>query len=181
MAIAGASRFIGAATLANTQGRAAVQSQVLGGGSALNLVDAAKAFRVKGSPGLSASARQVNARFLNATGGGAISLFGLTSGSSLSTSDLAAQIKAKRSSLPQSQISDLVIAAEKAREEEQAEALEDRLVDEAIKNLKIKKGITDAELERELDNAVRILRAQEGNTLTQSSSFRRGQLQDSNS
>ena len=55
MAIAGASRYIGAATLANTQGLAAVQSQVLGGGSALNLVDAAKAFRVKGSPGLSAS------------------------------------------------------------------------------------------------------------------------------
>ncbi len=178
MAVAGASRFYQSALLANTQGRPAVASTTLGGSSAQSLVDAAKAFRVKGSPGLSASARQVNARFLSATGGSGVQLFGLTSGSSQSTADLAAKIKALRSSLPASKISDLVVAAEKAREEEQANALEERIQDEAIATLKIKQGITDAELQEELDDLVRILRFKYADeSLTTKQSFRRGQLQ----
>lgn len=181
MAVAGASRFIGAATLANTQGRPAAQSSVLGGGSAQSLVDAAKAFRVEGSPGLSASARQGINSFLNATGGSSGSLFGLTTGSALSTADLATQINALRSSLPESQISDTVKASLAAQAELDAEDLEQQIEDQAIASLNIRQGITDAELQEELDEAIRIIKASIADgpaSGLSSSAFRRGQLQD---
>lgn len=64
MAVAGASRFLGAATLANTRGLAAQSPTLLGEGSAQNILDSARNLAVPGF-GISSTARSLNQQLLS--------------------------------------------------------------------------------------------------------------------
>lgn len=178
MAVAGAYRYLTSANLANTQGLAAVRPTLIGGGSAQSMLDVAKARGSIPGIGLSARSRALAANFIQQTSGGAVGLFGASSGAQLTTADLATQIKALRSSLPRSQISDLVLAAEAAREEEQAEAREEALLEQARNLVNQERGVSLDEYQERLEETLRILRAREerSGATSQAQSFRRGEL-----
>lgn len=173
--ISGSSRYLVSSQLANEQGFAAVRPELLSGGSALGMLDAAQAAgRVRGI-GLSGSARALNAQFVNQTGSQGVALFGLSSGASLSVADLAQQIKALRSSLPKDKISPLVIAAEQAKAEEDAKKAAEALRKEAEKLVSNERGVSLKEYEERLDEAIRILEAKRGDANKPAhTSFRRG-------
>ena len=104
MGIAGASRFLGASTLANTQGRAAQSSTVLDQASTgpTSLLDSGRRFSAGGA-GLSSSARQLNQSFLNRSSD-INAMFSLAVGSSATTEGAAQQILALRAGLTDSQL-----------------------------------------------------------------------------
>lgn len=63
--IAGASQFLNSATLANTQGRAALSSTVLQEAVTTSLLEVGRRLAPNNGIGISASARQLNEAFLN--------------------------------------------------------------------------------------------------------------------
>ncbi|MCD8562612.1 MAG: hypothetical protein LRY54_00765 [Alphaproteobacteria bacterium] len=174
-AIAGASRYINSATLANEQGVSPSIPTLTGGGSTQSILEAARAAgHVKGI-GLSSSARALNSQFLDQTGSQGVGLFGLSSGASLSVADMAKQIKALRSSLPKDKISDEVIAAEEAKAEEDAKAAAESLQKEAENLVKNHRGVSQDEYQKLLEEQIRILeRKQADANAPTHTSFRRG-------
>lgn len=104
MGVAGASRFLGAATLANTQGIAAQQPSLLGqGGSATSLLDVGRANSVSGV-GLSSNARALNNQFLESSSSTFNQIFSLGIGATASIEGLQQQILALRAGIPDSQL-----------------------------------------------------------------------------
>lgn len=102
MAIVGASRFLGAATLANTRGLAAQSPTLLGSGSAQSLLEAGRNLSQRGF-GISSSARALNQQFLNRSAD-VNSLFSLAAGPDATIESAQQQILALRSGLSDSQI-----------------------------------------------------------------------------
>lgn len=178
MSIAGASRFIGSATLANTQGLGAQRPQVLGSslgpGGLLQVAQAAG--RVEGI-GLSSRARALNSQFLSQTAGQGVALFGLASGASQSVADFATQIRALRSSLPSSQVADFVVEAERAEAAEAEAASEEQLREAAESAVSSQRGLTRNERESEIERLIELFRAElESSQPDRSRTFRRGEL-----
>ena len=102
MAIAGASRFLNAATLANTKGLAAQSPTLLGTGSAQSLLEAGRNLGVRGF-GISSSARALNQQFLNRSAD-VNSLFSLAAGPDATIESAQQQILALRAGLSESKI-----------------------------------------------------------------------------
>lgn len=104
MAVAGASRFLNSATLANLSGQAPTASSVLGTGDTLSLLGAAKnAGSVRGI-GLSASSRAQTEAFLSQSASGFNQIFSL-SGVEFGTNETLQQaILALRASVPESKL-----------------------------------------------------------------------------
>lgn len=175
MSVSGASRYMVSAALANEQGMAAVRPEVLGGGSAQSMLDAAKMNGSVKGVGLSNRARALNAQFVQQTGSQGVAMFGLSSGASLSVADMAQQIKALRSSMPKDKISPLVLAAEEAKAQEDAKKAAAALQKEAEKMVKSERGVSLKEYERRLEEAIRVLKAKQGDENKPAhTSFRRG-------
>lgn len=134
MAVAGASQFLNAATLANQQGRAPSIPTVLAEGSTASLLEAGKAAFSQPGIGLSSQARALTEQYLNSTGSLFNSLFALGTGASLSESGLQTQILAIRSQLGDDQVSSLVQTNESLDDlQAQADSLGlGNLVDESV-------------------------------------------------
>jgi len=105
MGVAGASRFLGAATLANTRGISAQSPTLLSGGSTspTGLLDVGRGIS-NGGFGLSASARALNNAFFNRTSE-VNGLFSLAAGPDATVEAAQQQILALRAGLPESQLS----------------------------------------------------------------------------
>lgn len=106
MAVAGASRFLGAATLANVRGLPAQQSTLLGQGGigAVSLLDVGRTSLTTNGIGLSASARALNNQQLNASVSTINTLFSLTGGADGNVDGNQTIIQGLRASLPASAI-----------------------------------------------------------------------------
>lgn len=172
MTVSGASRFLVSSTLANEKGLGAARPQLLGGAS---LLEAGRRINRSGI-GLSASSRAQTEKFLASANGQGTALFGLSSGASLSVSDLAQQIKALRASLPKDKISPLVLAAEQAKEAEDKEAALEALKEEALSAVKYKRGMSEQEAKAFVEETYRKLEAKynEQQATARSNTFRRG-------
>lgn len=174
MAVAGASRFMVSSSLANLQGISPGDATGLMGRQGSSLLEAGRRINRSGI-GLSSNARALNSQFVGNTGSQGAAMFGLASGASMSVADMAKQIKALRSSLPKSQISPLVIAAEEAKIEEDAKAAAAKLQKEAENLVRNERGISLKEYEQRLDEAIRMLKAKQGDANAPThTSFRRG-------
>jgi hypothetical protein len=103
MAVAGASRFLGAATLANTRGLAAQSPTLLGSTSTASLLEGGRRLAAGGF-GISASARALNQQFLNRSSD-VNSLFSLAAGTDATIESAQQQILALRAGLSDSQLS----------------------------------------------------------------------------
>ncbi len=102
--IAGASRFLSAATLANTQGVAAQAPTLLGESDTASLLDAGRGVSAGNNGiGLSSSARAVNNSFLNRTAD-INALLSLAVGADATIEGMQQQILALRSTLPSSAV-----------------------------------------------------------------------------
>lgn len=113
--VAGASRYLSAATAANVQGLSPSIPTVTGESSTLSLLDAGRAFSSPGI-GLSASSRAGINSYLNSTNGLFNSLFTLGAGASLSTAGLQTQILGLRAQFSDDQIADQVKVSEEIGE-----------------------------------------------------------------
>ena len=100
--IAGASQFLTASTLSNTQNRPAVQDGLISGLGEISLLDIARGNRVKGI-GLSSAARQLNADFIKKSQGFNV-LFSAGIGPGVTIEGAQKQILALRSSLSADQV-----------------------------------------------------------------------------
>lgn len=105
MAVAGASRFINSATLANLAGIAPSTPSALGNVSS-SLLDAGRRINRSGI-GLSPSARALNEQFLNRSSD-INKMFSLGAGSSLSLQGLQTEILALRSRVPQERLAEFL-------------------------------------------------------------------------
>lgn len=104
--ISGASQYLNAATLANTQGLAAQAPTLLSQTSdATSILDNARGIFGRNGVGLSSSARQLNNSFIAQTGGLANSLLSLAAGVDSDVDGARQQILALRAKLPASAIS----------------------------------------------------------------------------
>jgi len=102
--IAGASQFLNAATLANSQGLAAQAPSILDGSiSSTSILDAGRSLVSSNGVGLSSSARSINDAFLNNTTE-INALLSLAVGPSATIEGLQGEILALRASLPASAI-----------------------------------------------------------------------------
>ncbi|MCB9983038.1 MAG: hypothetical protein H6861_05110 [Rhodospirillales bacterium] len=103
--IPGASQYIGAAILANTQGLAAQSTTLLGSaGSATSLLDAGRSIYGNNGIGLSARSRQLTNELLASTAAEANSLFSFTVGETSTVEAAQIQIKALRAKTPTDQL-----------------------------------------------------------------------------
>ena len=101
--IPGASQFLNAATLANTQGLSAQTPSLLGSSaSSTSLLDAGRSLYADN--GLSASSRALTNQLLSNTAAEANALFSLAGGGSASVENAQIQIQGLRASLPDSAI-----------------------------------------------------------------------------
>lgn len=103
MTVAGASRFINAATLANQQGLAAQSPTVLGETSTASLLDTGRGAFGNNGIGLSANARALNDQFFGRTAD-VNSLFSLAAGPDATIESAQQQILALRAGLSDSQL-----------------------------------------------------------------------------
>lgn len=101
--VAGTSRYINAATLANKQGLAAQQSTLM---SAIGTIDILDIGRQNNGIGLSANARALNKQFLDQTASGFNAVFSLSTASLGTPETMRQTILALRASLPDSQIAE---------------------------------------------------------------------------
>ncbi len=104
MAIAGASRFINAATLANQQGIAAQQSNIISNLGTVSLLDVGRSVGADNGIGLSSRARALNSQFIEANNSTFNQIFSLGVAATSSVEALQTQIAALRSSLPDSSL-----------------------------------------------------------------------------
>ena len=103
--IPGASQFLNAATLANTQGLSAQTPSLLGSSaSSTSLLDAGRSLYADNGIGLSASSRALTNQLLSNTAAEANALFSLAGGGSASVENAQIQIQGLRASLPDSAI-----------------------------------------------------------------------------
>jgi hypothetical protein len=105
MAVAGASRFLNSATLANTRGLSPASTpNLLGsGGSTTSLLDTGRNINSSGI-GLSGSARAVNSQLISQSQSGFNQIFSLNGVEFGTTETLQQQILAIRASLPESSL-----------------------------------------------------------------------------
>lgn len=104
MTVAGSSRFLNAATLANTRGAAPSTPTLLGtGGSTQSLLDTGRNINSSGV-GLSGSARAVNSQLISQSASGFNQIFSLNGVEFGTNETLAQQINAIRASLPESSL-----------------------------------------------------------------------------
>lgn len=103
MAIAGASRYLGASVLANTRGLAARAPTLLGETSTANMLSAGRKLAVLNT-GVSASARALNNTFLSQSAGLANQLLSLAAGTDSNVEGAKLEILALRSKVPTSQL-----------------------------------------------------------------------------
>lgn len=101
--VAGASRFLTTATLANSQGRPPGQSGLI---ESLGVVDILDIGRQDNGIGLSGRARALNKKFLNATASGFNQVFSLSTAKLGSNEVIQQEILALRSRLPENQIAE---------------------------------------------------------------------------
>ena len=102
MAVAGASRYMNAATLANRRGLAAQSPTLLGETSTASLLESGRNLAAGGF-GISSSARALNQQFLNRSAE-VNGLFSLAAGPDATLESAQQQILALRTSLPESRI-----------------------------------------------------------------------------
>ncbi|NCT40862.1 MAG: hypothetical protein GW778_04280 [Alphaproteobacteria bacterium] len=102
--ISGASGYLNAATLANSQGRPAQPTTLLSN-SSVDILDVARANAPSNGVGLSSRARQLNQQFLNSTASTFNQIFSLGLGSSASIEGMQQQILALRARTPTSALS----------------------------------------------------------------------------
>lgn len=106
MAVAGASRYLGAATLSNQQGFQPTGNQnLIGSLGAVSILDVGRSAFGDNGIGLSGSARQLNKQFLDSSASTFNAIFSLGVGETSSVEALQTQIAALRSSIPESQLS----------------------------------------------------------------------------
>lgn len=105
--IPGASGFLNAATLANSQGIGAQQATVLGDGGigGVDILDIARANAPNSGVGLSSRARLLNQQFLDSSASTFNQIFSLGLGGSATIEGLQQQILALRAGIPDSQLS----------------------------------------------------------------------------
>ena len=107
MAVAGASRYLNAATLSNMRGFAPTGGlDIIGSLGAVDILDIGRAATGDNGIGLSGSARQLNKQFLSSSKDTFNAIFSLGVASTSSVEGLQTQIKALRASLPQSRLGD---------------------------------------------------------------------------
>lgn len=107
MSIAGATRFLNAATLANLQGRAAVSPTILGESSGtLGLLSVGRGIAGNNGIGLSASSRALTNQFLSQSQSGFNTIFSLNNVEFGTPETLSQKILAIRASLPESAIAE---------------------------------------------------------------------------
>ena len=102
--IAGASRYLAASTLANTQGTSPSTPNILGEGSTASLLEAGRLSNDYGI-GLSDTARQLTQDFLNSTSSAFNSIFSLSTAEMGTNETIQQKILALRASIPESQLS----------------------------------------------------------------------------
>ncbi len=100
--VAGATRYLNAATLANIQGVSPSTPNVLGEGSAVSLLEAGRT--TTSGIGLSANARALNEEFLNTTASTFNSIFSLSAAELATPETLQQKILAIRATIPESQL-----------------------------------------------------------------------------
>lgn len=105
MAIAGASRFLGAATLANLRGFSAQTPGLIENIGAVDLLDVARSGSRNNGIGLSGNARALNKSFLSSSSTTFNQIFSLGVAATSSIEGLQTQIAALRSSLPEDSLS----------------------------------------------------------------------------
>jgi hypothetical protein len=152
MAVAGASRYINSATLANTAGISPSLPTLIGNSSA-SLLDAGRRINRSGI-GLSPESRALTDRFLNRTND-VNSLFTLGAGASLSVQGLQTQILALRASVPQSQISQNIIDSEAEIAAEDAANARQQIIDQVLSSVAYKFGLGQAELDELVERELR--------------------------
>ncbi len=104
MSVAGASRYLGAATLANVQGLSPSNPTLLDGSG--GIAAALESSRPNNGIGLSAQSRALTRQFLNETSSGFNTVFSLSNGVEFGTEEtLQQKILAIRASIPESQLS----------------------------------------------------------------------------
>lgn len=104
MAVAGASRFLNSATLANVRGQAPSSPTLLGaGGSTQSLLDTGRNINSSGI-GLSGSARAVNSQLISQSASGFNQIFSLNGVEFGTNETLQQKILAIRASLPESSL-----------------------------------------------------------------------------
>lgn len=114
MAVAGASRYLNSATLANAKGVAPTASNILGvGGSTQSLLDTGRGINSSGL-GISGGARAVNSQLIAQSASGFNKIFSLNGVEFGTNETLAQKIKAIRASLPESSLGRGVVTDEEA-------------------------------------------------------------------
>lgn len=112
MAVAGASRYLNSATLANKQGSVVATPNLLGtGGSTQGLLDTGRNINSSGV-GLSGNARAVNSSLISASASGFNKLFSLNGVEFGTNETLQQKILSIRASLPESSLSRGVLTDE---------------------------------------------------------------------
>lgn len=147
--VAGASRFLHSATLANNRGLAPSTPSLIGD-SAISLLDVGRRIN-RSNIGLSAESRALTNKFLNRSS--AInSLFALGTGASLSAEGLQTQILALRSSVPKDKLSRVIIESEAVLAAEDKNNARQAVIDGVLNSVKYKFGLG----QKELDEMVRV-------------------------
>lgn len=112
--VAGASRFLNSAILANKQGQSPSTPSILDGGGNLgnNLLSIGRNIYGDNGVGLSANARAYNEKFLNETKSGFNAVFGMSTINLATVENMQQTILALRAKLPQSQIAESLRGAD---------------------------------------------------------------------
>jgi hypothetical protein len=106
--VAGASRYLNSATIANRQGTAPSNPSLLSSASGLgdSLLSAGRRIYGNNGIGLSSNARAYNQQFLSQTRTGFNAVFGMSTAAMSSVEIITQKINAIRASLPQSMIAE---------------------------------------------------------------------------
>lgn len=104
--VAGTSRYINAATLANKNGAAAQQPTLISDMGTVDILDIGRSLYGNNGIGLSANARALNKQFLDQTASGFNAVFSLSTASLGTPETMQQTILALRASLPQGQIAE---------------------------------------------------------------------------
>lgn len=104
MGVAGASRYLNAATLANQRGFVSAQTDLISNFGSIDLLDIARGGLKNNGIGISSNARALNKSFLSSSSQLFNSVFSLNVAGTSSVEGLQTQIAALRSSLPESSL-----------------------------------------------------------------------------
>lgn len=104
--VAGTSRYINAATLANKNGTAAQQPSLISDMGTVDILDIGRSLYGNNGIGLSANARALNKQFLDQTASGFNTVFSLSTSGMGTPETMKQTILALRARLPESQIAE---------------------------------------------------------------------------